>query len=72
MKLTTEPAMEQSLGLSSEPQPSIIRRVGVQVGLRYLLVYLFFSNWIWFDELAVHPSRPIRPIFDAIFGKLAR
>ena len=72
MKLTTGPAVEQSLGLSSEPQLSIIRRVAVQVGLRYLLVYLFFSSWIWFDELAVHPSRPIRPVFDAISGRLAR
>src|ERR1700758_3331546 len=72
MRIATEPAMGQSLGLSSEPRLWAIKRLSVQIGLRYLLVYLFFSTWIWFDELAVHPSRPIRPVFDAIFGRLAR
>lgn len=72
MIIATEPAVGRSVGSLSEPRISALKRLGVQIGLRYLLVYLFFSTWVWFDELAVHPSRPIRPVFDAIFGRLAR
>ena len=38
---------------------------------RFLLIYLFLSNWVWFNELAVNPTRPIRPVFSSTFGNLA-
>jgi hypothetical protein len=49
-----------------------VRKAAVQLCLRFALVYLFLESWIWLDELAVNPSRPVRPVFNAIFGGLAR
>lgn len=72
MKVVTESARAESLEARPAWRTSLPGNAAVQVPFRYLLVYLFLSNWIWFDELAVHPSRPIRPVFDAIFGTLAR
>lgn len=68
----TEPVMVESPDKSPTQWSSLPGKPVVQACFRYLLVYLFLSNWIWFDELAVNPSRPIRPVFDAIFGNLAR
>ncbi|MBT9331098.1 hypothetical protein [Paracidobacterium acidisoli] len=39
---------------------------------RFLLVYFFLSDWVWLNELAVNPTRPIHPVFNAVFGSLAR
>lgn len=40
--------------------------------LRFLLIYFFLSNWVWMDQLIINPTRPIGPVFDAVFGRLAR
>jgi hypothetical protein len=43
-----------------------------QFAQRFLIFYIFLSNWIWLDDLIVNPTRPFRPIFNFVFGHLTR
>jgi hypothetical protein len=73
MELMTEPVREGSLHFSPEHERSLpVRKVAGQLCVRFTLVYLFLESWIWLDELAVNISRPVRPVFNAIFGGFAR
>ena len=72
MELMLEPVREESLAVLPK-DPFLLFRKGVaQLALRFVLVYLFLESWVWLDELAVNVSRPVRPVFNAIFGGLAR
>jgi hypothetical protein len=64
---------EKNVSAVSELLPRLrSRNIAVDVLWRFLLLYVFLSNWIWVDELIINPTRPIRPVFNAVFGGLAR
>lgn len=73
MKLATE-TVEKNLPTTASERGlfPIIGKAAGDISLRFVLVYLFLESWIWLDELVVNPTRPIRPVFNAIFGGLAR
>lgn len=61
-----------SSALSDVSAKSGLKHVVADFLWRFLLVYFFLSDWVWLDELAVNPTRPIHPVFSAIFGSAAR
>lgn len=69
MAVTAEPALGDSPVVKYQ---SYLSSLALNISLRFVLLYLFLSNWIWLDNLAINPTRPIRPVFDAIFGPLTR
>jgi hypothetical protein len=74
--LPSELIVSQIMERNSSATPEVSAKRGLNVAAdflwRFVLVYFFLSDWVWLDELAVNPTRPIHPVFSAIFGSAAR